>query len=540
MPEQTQNEIEAELRRINFSRNRFAYLAQFTIISASVWYQNGYSGPNWRITLGLAFIGAFLRFFSTEVVRENAKFSNYSMWLGFFILGLAWGHHFHVNFEQGYPAAQSLVYLWFTVGGTAFVCYLTLVADPWAYVAFITPVITTMMVEYLSKGFTENFFVVLNLSLLVVLTSVSFRNQHRQLCDLIRSRIANTRERNRLKKIIDGIPGLVGIADNEGTYIDANYQILQIYPDLIGSKIGERAGPSSFTSFALDFLKSGKESATGETEVVMNGKHYYLMTTCGRLDQGMIIICLPTDELVQARKEIREKEAVALYSLKLASVGQMAAGVAHEVNNPLAIIQGSASIIAGLVQEENLDRSNLKLFSERIVATSDRIARIVKSLRSLTRGGEQDPFAPLSVKNLISSCQEISGHKLKGHDVTLMVPEKKDMTVLGREVQLGQVLLNLIANSIDAVKELPERWVKIDYGHEDGELWVEVVDSGKGIAGEIADKMMEPFFTTKKEEGTGLGLPISSKIMEEHGGKLFYDAEKVNTTFRMKFPTPKI
>jgi C4-dicarboxylate-specific signal transduction histidine kinase len=316
-----------------------------------------------------------------------------------------------------------------------------------------------------------------------------------------------------------------------------------VYPHLIGTMIGQLTNMSSYGSFVNEFLNSNKETQAQETDAILNGNHQYFMTTCGRLEDGaVIIINIPINELVTARKDLREKEAIAQYSSKLASLGQMAAGVAHEVNNPLAIIQGSASIIGGLVKEENVDRENLKIFSDRIISTTDRIAQIVRSLRTLSRGGEKDPFSPLSLQKVIASCIDISNHNLKQNDVKLIIPEgKKDLTVMGREVQLGQVLLNLLSNAIDAVKDLPERWVSVDFGHIDGNVWIEVIDSGKGIPQEISEKMMDPFFTTKpKEEGTGLGLSISSKIIEEHAGRLNYEKGRPNTTFRLTFPSPKI
>lgn len=537
-----EGEIESELRKTNLSRNRFAYLAQFFIIIGSIWYQTEFQGPNWPFTVTLATIGCLFRFLATEVVKNKKELSNRFMWAGFLILGVAWSFHFHVNFDRGYPSEQSLVYLWFTVAGTAFVCYLTLVADPWSYVCFVTPISLTMITRYAMKGFGENLLVVFNLLILLVLTSVSFRHQHRQLRELIRSRILSQRERQRLRILIDSIPGFVGILDEKGVYVDGNQQILSIFPNLIGTKIGELAGDNEFSRFVVNFMASGKSRAIGETSAVLKGESVHMMTSCGKIEDGYMLINIPITELVNARKDLREREAVAQYSSKLASIGQMAAGVAHEVNNPLAIIQGSANIISDLVQEEEIDRPNLILFSEKIVSTTDRIAQIVRSLRSLSRGGEKDPFSPLSIKSLLRSVQDISTHNFRSYEINLIIPDNaKDITVLGREVQLGQVLLNLLSNAFDAVKNLPERWVKIDYGHLDGYVWIEVVDSGNGIPAEHISKLWDPFFTTKvKDEGTGLGLSISVKIIEEHGGKITYEENRPNTTFRVTFPTPKI
>lgn len=536
-----ENEVELELRKINFSRNRFAYLFQYVLLIASVWIQTGFFGTYTSFILALGGTGCLLRLFSTEIIPEEKKVSDFFLRIGFVFLSTAWVIHIDQTLQLHTISGETIPALRVMVGALVLLNHALLVADIVSHYAFLVPIAIGLLAEvYL---FDRSFYQVPLLSYfgISLVSSIGLHYQHRQLKSFLRARLEANRERARLKKIMEGIPGYVSICSSEGTYIDANQQLLRLFPDLIGSKIGELSGQSKASLFALEFLNSGKESATGETDATINGEQFHLMTTCGRLDEGIIIISLPTNELMKAKKELREKEAVAVYSSKLASVGQMAAGVAHEVNNPLAIIQGSASIIASLVEEEKIDRKNLRTFSERIVTTAERIARIVKSLRSLTRGGEQDPFAPLSLQNLISTCEDLSRHRLKRYDVKFEVPAlKKDMMILGREVQLGQVLLNLISNSIDAVKDLPDRWVKINCGHQDGELWIEVTDAGNGIPKEVADKIMEPFFTTKKEEGTGLGLPISLKIMEEHGGKLQYLAEKENTTFRMSFPTPKI
>lgn len=535
-------EVGEELRKTNLSRNRFAYLAQLLIISLSIWYQTRFEGTGWIFTLSFAVFGCLLRFIATEIVRER-EVSNIFLWAGFLNLGIAWSHHFATNFIPASSVGMETIFLLFAMAGTISVLLTTLVADPVSYFVFLAPISATVLGIYGIEGLRENLFFFLCILMMMVLTSVSFVHQHRQLRLSIRSRLETNRERQRLKRVLDGIPGFVGLTDSSGTYIDGNQNILEIFPNLIGTRIGELTPTSSYGKFVNQFLHSKRETEAQETEAVMNGVHHTLMTTCGRTeDGGVIIINIPINELVKARKELREKEAVAQYSSKLASLGQMAAGVAHEVNNPLAIIQGSASIIGSLVLEENVDRKNLKLFSDRIIATTDRIAQIVRSLRTLSRGGEKDPFSPLSLKKVIASCLDISNHNLKQSDVRLIIPEdKKDLTIMGREVQLGQVLLNLLSNAIDAVKDLPERWVSVDYGHVDGHVWIEVVDSGKGIPQDVTDKMMEPFFTTKsKDEGTGLGLSISSKIIEEHGGRLSYEKDRTNTTFKVSFPSPKI
>lgn len=537
------DEVESELSRINLSRSRFAYILQAGLLAFSVWYQTGSDKGMAPFILALGLSGCLLRFFSTKVIRDENNVSDIFLWAGYFLLSTAWVFHVDQALRLHGQDAQQIQLLRVFLGSLILANNTLLVADFISYYIFIVPLGLGLIAEVFYFRGILNHHPLYAFFAIATVSSIVLHFQNRQLRSLIFARLEATREKNRMKKFIDGVPGFVGIINREGRYVDGNRMILKYFPDLVGSSIGELSNQSSYSVFVSEFLSSEKDFATGETSATLNGDTYHFVTTCGRIDDGGIIaINLPINELVKARKDLREKEVIAQYSSKLASIGQMAAGVAHEVNNPLAIIQGSANIISGLIDEEPIDRINLKLFSEKIVTTTDRIAQIVRSLRSLSRGGEKDPFSPLSIKSLLNSVQDISNHNFRSFEINFMIPEnKKDITVLGREVQLGQVLLNLLSNAIDAVKNLPERWVMIDYGHLDGNVWIEVVDSGKGIPAEHVEKLWDPFFTTKvKDEGTGLGLSISSNIIEEHGGKLTYEANRPNTTFRLTFPTLKI
>lgn len=536
-------EIDRELRRTNLSRNRFAYLIQFSVLVFSVWYQTGFSEPISAFIIAVGISGCLLRLFATEIISSDQKASDTFLWLGFLLLSIAWTVHIDQSLRLHGEQGQTIPFLRVTVGGVILLNNAFLVADLISYYVFLVPVAIGIVFEvFFQKQFNDR-TPLISFFAISVLSSFSLHYQHRQLRAYIEARIEAVRERARLRKIIDAVPGFVAMISADGVYFDANESVLSIYDKILGTKIGELTADSDFSRNLNEFLHSDKEAHTIETMVTIQGEPHHLMTTMGRLpDGGMIVCSIPINELVKTRQNLRDQEAVSMYSSKLASIGQMAAGVAHEVNNPLAIIQGSANIIASIIEQEPLDKKNLKIFSEKIVYTSDRIAQIVRSLRSLSRGGERDPFAPLSIKAVIDSCLDISRQNLKNHDIILYLPEgKKDLTIMGREVQLGQVLLNLLLNAIDATKKLDERWIRIEYGHSDGKVWIEVIDSGSGVDETIAGKIMDPFFTTKnKEEGTGLGLSISSRIIEEHGGKLVYEPGRKNTTFKVSFPTPKL
>ncbi len=529
-------EIESELRRINLSRNRYAYVLQFGLLIFSVWYQTRFQHPLNSFILALGASGCLFRIFATEVIPDDKKPSDVFLWLGFLILSAAWVFHIDQTLAIHGHHGATVPVLRVTIGGLILLNNALLVADLISYYVFLIPITIGLIVEVFWLNLFHHPYPLASFLVLSSLSSFSLHYQHRQLRDFIGARLESIRERNRLKYLINNVPGYVAMVNADGMYFEANEQVCNIFPGIVGKRIGDFAPNARYTNSLLNFLHSRKDRESVETEIAVNGETYHLMTTFGRIENGgAISISIPMGELVETRRELRDTS-------KLATIGQMAAGVAHEVNNPLAIIQGSANIIAGLVDEEQIDRKNLKLFSEKIVTTSERIAQIVRSLRSLSRGEEQDPFAPLSLKNLITSCLDISNHNFELLDIKVTVQDgKKDFMVMGREVQLGQVLLNLLSNAIDATKCLSDRWVRFDYGHSDGQVWIEVVDSGKGIPPEISSRMMNAFFTTKgKEEGTGLGLSISTRIISEHGGKLTYESERENTTFRIIFPSPKI
>jgi C4-dicarboxylate-specific signal transduction histidine kinase len=124
--------------------------------------------------------------------------------------------------------------------------------------------------------------------------------------------------------------------------------------------------------------------------------------------------------------------------------------------------------------------------------------------------------------------------------VNLDIVAVEDGQVNCRPTQLSQVLLNLLSNAFDAVSALSEKWVRLTVTQEEQKLIIKVIDSGNGIPSDIAEKIMQPFFTTKViGKGTGLGLSISRGIIESHEGALFYDPSEKNTTFVIELPIHK-
>jgi len=244
------------------------------------------------------------------------------------------------------------------------------------------------------------------------------------------------------------------------------------------------------------------------------------------------------NEKLQLAEELDIQKIKAAETSKMAALGEMAAGIAHEINGPLTIIRGRAQQLLRAVNEDRMDQESFHKLLSVIELTTLRIAKIVSGLKTFSRNAEKDPFVPTSVQSLIDHTMIFCIEKFETNSVSLAYAKNMDCEVNIREAQISQVLLNLINNAFDAVEKLKDPWVQVDVQIHD-EKWVDilVIDSGPGISDELVEKIMKPFFTTKEVgKGTGLGLSISKEIIEEHGGQLILDRSSLNTKFIVRLP----
>jgi PAS domain S-box-containing protein len=245
-------------------------------------------------------------------------------------------------------------------------------------------------------------------------------------------------------------------------------------------------------------------------------------------------------DLIRMEENLKEQEAKLLQSSKMSSLGEMAAGMAHEINNPLAIIGASASLIRKQIENKSAESIDLGGVMEKlgkIENTVDRISKIVRGLRSFARNSDQDPKISTPISLIVDDTLSLCREKFKYSSIELIIDSAEDPILLCRPSQISQVLLNLLNNSYDAVHGMESSWIRIETHSENGTAILTVTDSGNGIPLEIQQKLMQPFFTTKEiGKGTGLGLSISQGIISEHGGKFYYDSKSANTRFVIELP----
>lgn len=236
-------------------------------------------------------------------------------------------------------------------------------------------------------------------------------------------------------------------------------------------------------------------------------------------------------------EELDRQRQMAIESAKLVAVGEMASGIAHEINNPLAIISLSVKGAELAISRQD-PPDKIQFFLTRIDKTAQRIAKIVSSMKLSVRDSSQDAVMPVLCSALIEESLILFESRLRnsGVEVRHNLKEYGELKVLCREGQIVQIIVNLLNNAFDAVYQRPQSWIEINFELVDGSMIdLSVVDSGSGISPELAKKIFTPFFTTKEVgKGTGLGLSIAKKNAMANDGDLFLDFNHPNTKFTLR------
>ncbi len=252
----------------------------------------------------------------------------------------------------------------------------------------------------------------------------------------------------------------------------------------------------------------------------------------------------------QMERQLDEQRTRQVAASRLASLGEMAGGMAHEINNPLAIISGYASRVRDLIDGLQVSNSNddhkaknraIEIAS-RIEATTLRIATIVKGLKSIARDGSQDEKELVDAISVIDETLGLCVENFKNEGVTMETDLKANLPIMCRRVQISQVLLNLLTNAFFAVglQDGGKKIIRITASRAGEVVQIAIEDSGPGVPQHAKEKIFEPFYTTKPVgKGTGLGLSIAASLVRDHGGTIFLDEESPRTRFVLNLPVAR-
>ncbi|MEK2690626.1 ATP-binding protein [Bdellovibrio sp. GT3] len=292
-------------------------------------------------------------------------------------------------------------------------------------------------------------------------------------------------------------------------------------------------------------LESGDASGYERVFVSKSGKRINFLLSLHRVsgEQGETNGYLVVGEDITQRRErerlLKEREEKVMVSSRLASLGEMAAGIAHEINNPLAVMGGYMSVIRKSLNSKGLGNDvELNKRIDSVESMVGRIAKIVKGLRSYAHESALDELESTEVSLIVDDTLAFCHEKFKLANIQLQVSVEPGMIVKCRPYQISQVLLNLLNNAFDAVEHESVKKVSVQAQFQKGGVEISVADSGPGIPAEVRERMMQPFFTTKEVgKGVGLGLSISVGIVEAHKGRLYLDAQSKQTRFVIWLPS---
>ena len=236
--------------------------------------------------------------------------------------------------------------------------------------------------------------------------------------------------------------------------------------------------------------------------------------------------------IVKDVTKVKELEKQIQHSDKLALIGQIAAGIAHEIGTPLNVISGNAEYIMMEMGENNPYKEEL----ETIISQAERIANLIKQLLEFARPKKPN-YTKINVNHEISHVVELLKHQFEKSNIKLNLKFSENIPDIYADCsQIHQVFLNIIMNAIQAINQ--NGLIEIETFLRDGYVNIKFKDNGIGILPEHIDKIFEPFFTTKEAgKGTGLGLAVSKRIIDEHNGKVEVESTPgKGTIFTVKFP----
>ena len=356
------------------------------------------------------------------------------------------------------------------------------------------------------------------------------------------------------RMLLDASPEGIVIMDVSGGIREASNIALNVLgveskDELTGKDIFGLLPKEEHTRFKEIIKKTLDEELAQNVEFRMIKANHFqfigeISTTLIRDSEGKPSSLMAIIRDISQRKKIEQQQ---IQTDRMASLGEMATGIAHEINQPLNTISfGLDNLFAEISKQSDIDHNYLEQKSRRIFDNIERISYIIDHIRTFSTG--QDDFIRISfnindsIRNGISMITE--QFKQKGIALVLNLDEKID-PIIGNTYQFEQVILNLLMNSKDAIEEKRKTFpadfnkkIEIKNYQDEKNIFVEVTDNGIGMTPGSIDQVMFPFYTTKETgKGTGLGLSISLGIIKELNGTLEVDSEySKGTTIRIVVP----
>lgn len=352
-----------------------------------------------------------------------------------------------------------------------------------------------------------------------------------------------------LQRFLNFIPSMLGYWDKNlinqhSNQAYASYfgktpnQIKDLHiKDLLGPNLYKKNLP--YVRAALKGISQTFERAipTPSGEVKYTLANYVPDIVNGKV-QGFFVIVTDIASVKELEAKNREIEAKLVANSKMSSLGEMASGIAHEINNPLTIIYGNSCRLESSLKNNNFDLLKAKELIKEISEMSLRIEKIVDSLRMISRNNQKTHIEKESVSNIIKQTLTLCETRFKSEDIKLKQKNTDlDLKIKCQPVSVSQIILNILNNAYDAVSKCAIRWIQIEVIDSNDFIRIAISNSGPKISPKLNEKIFQPFFTTKPVgQGTGLGLSISKGLAESNGGSLYLNQYSKRTQFVLTLP----
>ncbi|HEY2511868.1 MAG TPA: ATP-binding protein [Polyangiaceae bacterium] len=353
------------------------------------------------------------------------------------------------------------------------------------------------------------------------------------------------------RELIENAPDAIGVYDRTGRHVYVNPRLATFLgygrEELLDKRVSELVHPDDLPMFAERNARREQGEQLSPVEYRLrhrDGRTLYaeIISMKVRFDGQPVALCILRD--VTERKQM---QIHLLQSHRLAAVGMLAGGLAHELNNPLSYVMTNLELLVryalpemdrlATTPEEKARVARALEMADHAKQGAERMARIVRDVKTFARG-DTDDREPVDVVAVLESALQVVGHDLRGRAdvVREFAPVPR---VLANESRLGQVFLNLLVNAVHALEGLPAGEVRLRVSAPDAaRVLVEVSDTGAGIAPDLLPRVFDPFFTTKpRGKGTGLGLFVCQGIVTSLDGTMDLESKLgKGTVVRVSLP----
>lgn len=325
-------------------------------------------------------------------------------------------------------------------------------------------------------------------------------------------------EYNYLKEIFNNSDWTISLVDSSGKYLITNPKMNQLVGNVVGKEVGSLSKDNKIKKIIEELSNNYNKNQYSEIiETVLNNvrKSFYLQVT--KINDKFLIMGSDITEVEDLKKQQEFNE-------RMIMLGEMSSFIVHEINNPLNSISLASELISMLSQDKKIQHQ-----TDQIMKMISVITNIISTLKSFSRKNNDDQtnleINEICFQDIFNQAEIVLKPKTKRDGVKIFY-EIDGSILVGNDTQFLQVLVNLISNSIDAIKENQEKWIKVIW--KKGEL--SVIDSGNGIDEKTVPKLFEKFHTAKGSKGNGIGLYLSKEILNKYGYDLQYRTTSENNT----------